>query len=155
MQIASTLASSCHFEVTLLTSSVPFSRHRSLTNSLSHSHLIIPSSQAFSLSGSIPLLHFQLFSLGELIASSFVLGEQQGTMAEWVLSLWQQAWDKRERPGDKEERRGEKERAQRGCWLLAGRWGSECRLITLVSMHNAIKPRCIPPSLRITSSSYT
>lgn len=37
MQIASTLASSCHFEVTLLTSSVPFSSHCSLANFLSHS----------------------------------------------------------------------------------------------------------------------
>lgn len=155
MQIASTLASSCHFEVTLLTSSAPFSCHCSLANFLSHSSNHPFLTGLLSLSGSIPLLHFQLFPLGELIASSFVLGEQQGTMAEWVLSLWQQAWDKRERPGDKEERRGEKERAQRGCWLLAGRRGSECRLITLVSMHNAIKPRCTPPSLRITSSSHT
>lgn len=61
-------------------------------------------------------------------------------MAEWGLSLWQQAGDKREREGDKEERQGEKEQAQRGCWLLAGRQGSERWLITLVSMHTAIKP---------------
>ena len=46
----------------------------------------------------------------------------------------------REREGDKEERQREKEQAQRGCWLLAGRQGSERWLITLVSMHTAIKP---------------
>lgn len=46
----------------------------------------------------------------------------------------------REREGDKEERQREKEQAQRGCWLLAGRRGSKRWLITLVSMHTAIKP---------------
>lgn len=111
-------------------------------NSLSRSHLIIPPLQQSFLSFSIPLLHFHHSSCRELIASSFVLGEQQGTMAEWGLSLWQQAWDKREKEGDKEERQREKEQAQRGCWLLAGRQGSECWLITLVSMHTAIKPWC-------------
>lgn len=61
-------------------------------------------------------------------------------MAEWGLSLWQQAGDKSGgEGGDKEERQGEKEQAQRGCWLLAGRQGSERWLITLVSMHTAIK----------------
>lgn len=77
----------------------------------------------------------------ELIASSFVLGEQRGTMAEWGLSLWQQAGDKRGREGG-EERQKEKEQAQRGCWLLAGRQESERWLITLVSMHTAIKLWC-------------
>lgn len=102
-------------------------------NSPSHSH-----SNLFWFS--IPLLHFYHSSLRKLIASSFVLGEQRGTMADWGLSLWQQAWDERE--GDKEERQWEQEQAQRGCWLLAGRQGSECWLITLVSMHTAIKPWC-------------
>lgn len=86
-----------------------------------------------------------LLSLRELIASSFVLGEQQGTMVEWGLSLWQQAWDKRERVRDKEGRRGEIARAQRGCWLLAGQQGRARWLIILVSIHNAIRPRRTPP----------
>lgn len=117
----------------------------------SHSHLIIPPSQGSVRLFSIPLFHFYHSSLGELIASSFVLGEQRGTMAEWGSSLWQQAWDKREREGDKEERHGEKERAQRGCWLLAGRRGSERWLITLVSMHTAIKPWCTHTHTRLCS----
>lgn len=111
---------------------------RQFSPTLSSSH---PHSNPFSFSLSL-ILHFHHSSLRELIASSFVLGEQRGTMAEWGLSLWQQAWDKREREGDKEERQREKEQAQRGCWLLAGRQGSERWLITLVSMHTAIKPWC-------------
>lgn len=77
-------------------------------NSLSHSHLIIPPSQLSFLSFSIPLLHFHHSSLRELIASSFVLGEQRETMAKWGLSLWQQAWDKRE--GGKETKKKGRER---------------------------------------------
>lgn len=103
-----------------------------------HIHLTIPLSQQSTPSFSILLLHFHHSSLRELIASSFVLGEQRGTMVEWGLSLWQQAWDKRESEGHKEKR--QQEQAQRGCWLLAGRQGSEHWLITLVSMHTAIKP---------------
>lgn len=38
------------------------------------------------------------------------------------------------------QRRKRVEQAQRGCWLLAGRQGSKHQLITLGSMHTAIKP---------------
>lgn len=120
---------------------MPISFHPLLVQQFSPTLIIPPLQQSF-LFFSIPILHFHHSSLRELIASSFVLGEQRGTMAEWGLSLWQQAWDKREREGDKEERQREKEQAQRGCWLLAGRQGSERWLITLVSMHTAIKPWC-------------
>lgn len=74
--------------------------------------LIIPPSQQSSLFPSIPILHFHHSSLRELIASSFVLGEQRGTMAEWGLSLWQQAGDKRKEGGRETKKKGRERKSR-------------------------------------------
>lgn len=85
------------------------------------------------------LLHFHYSSLREIIASFFVLAEQQGNNGRVGLVVVATGMGGQEgKEGDKEER--EQEQAQRGCWLLAGRQGSEHQLITLGSMHTAIKP---------------
>lgn len=93
------------------------------------------------------LLHFHHSSPRELIASSFVLAEQQGNNGRvgLVVVATGMRWEEgeRDRKGGCEggrQRRKRVEQAQRGCWLLAGRQGSEHQLITLGSMHTAIKP---------------
>lgn len=123
----------------------------------SHTHLTIATFTAMhplSL-----LLHFHYSSLRELIASFFVLAEQQGNNGRvgLVVVATGMGGGQERKEGDKEER--EWEQAQRGCWLLAGRQGSEHQLITLGSMHTAIKPWCshMLPVLRISTacSAYT
>lgn len=100
-----------------------------------------------------PFLYFHQSSLGRQIASSVFCScggtaGNNGRVGLVVVAtgMRQGRAGKKGGGGDKEEeRQREVEQAQRGCWLLAGRQGSERRLITLVSMPTAIKQHTHTP----------
>lgn len=101
---------------------------------------------------SLPLPAFLSQGANSLILCSWRTAGNNGGVGLVVVATGM----RQERESGRQKRKAWRERARsEGMQVVSRAAGSKWRLITLVSMHNAIKPRCTPPSLRITSGSHT